>query len=331
MVAPLMLWRGRPVLVTGASGLIGSHLVSRLVDAGADVTVLVRDLDGASPLAAIVGAGRCRVVRGVLEAYADVERAFVESDARTVFHLGAQTLVPVAARIPLATFAANVMGTAHVLEAVRRHGKVAHVIVASSDKAYGSAGEHPYTEELPLRGAQPYDASKAAAETLIRSYGEAYGVAVATLRCANTYGPGDLNWSRLIPGALRAALRGEVLEIRSDGAPVRDYIHVTDVVSAYLLVAERFDAEGLAGAVFNVGTEHATSVLEVLDTLDEVLRVGGVGALKRRVLGIAEHEIPFQVLDSSRIRSRLGWHPSVSLADGLRETLPWYRTLLGAT
>ena len=331
MAEGVAFWANRPVLVTGASGLVGSNLVPALLDAGAEVTAFVRDLDGASPLAAIVRDGGCRVVRGALEDYAAVERAFVESEARTVFHLGAQTLVPVAARIPLATFAANVMGTAHVLEAVRRHGAGAHVVAASSDKAYGPAGTQPYLEDQPLLGAQPYDASKAAAETVIRSYQRVYGVATATLRCANTYGPGDLNWSRLIPGAIRAGLRGETLDIRSDGSPMRDYVHVSDVVAAYMLVAERFASDGLAGEAFNVGTGSPASVLDVLRAVSAALRESGAGALEHRALGVAEHEILFQVLNHARITARLGWHPSVALDEGIRRTLPWYRALLGGS
>ncbi|TAJ16434.1 MAG: NAD-dependent epimerase/dehydratase family protein [Dehalococcoidia bacterium] len=317
---------GRRVLVTGAAGLVGSNLVPRLLDAGAEVTVLLRDLDGSSPLAAVVAAGRVRTVRGTLVEYVDVERALVESEAEFCFHLGAQTLVPVASKVPLATFEANVMGTAHVLEAARRHPSFGtRIVVASSDKAYGSAGERAYIEDLPLMGTQPYDASKSAAEMVIRSYSQVYTVPVVTLRCANTYGPGDLNWSRLIPGALRAVLRGETLEIRSDGTPRRDYMHVDDAVTAYLLAASRFDELNLAGEAFNAGTGIATSVLELTGVIDGACRAAGVGALNTRVLGTAQHEIPFQVLDATKMRSRLGWSPSTSLSDGLARTIPWYR------
>lgn len=321
---------GRPVLVTGAAGLVGGNLVGRLVDAGAEVTVLLRDLDGSSLLAPLVAAGRVRTVRGTLVEYGDVERAVVEAEAEFCFHLGAQTLVPVASKMPLATFQANVMGTAHVLEAVRRHASLGtRVIVASSDKAYGSAGERAYVEDLPLLGTQPYDASKSAAEMVVRSYSLVYGVPVATLRCANTYGPGDLNWSRLIPGALRAAIRGETLDIRSDGTPKRDYIHVDDVVTAYLLAAARFDELGLAGEAFNAGTGIATSVHDLVAAINGACRAEGLGALRTRVLGTARHEIAFQVLDASKMRARLGWAPSVTLADGLRRTIPWYREAVG--
>jgi CDP-glucose 4,6-dehydratase len=148
------------------------------------------------------------------------------------------------------------------------------------------------------------------------------------LRCANTYGPGDLNWSRLIPGALRAALRGETLDIRSDGTPRRDYIHVDDVVTAYLLTAVRFDELALAGEVFNAGTGLATSVLELVGAIDLACRTVEVGTLQTRVVGTASHEIPFQVLDASKIRTRLGWEPSITLGDGLARTLPWYREVV---
>lgn len=329
MVEALTSLAGRRVVVTGAAGLVGSNLVARLIEARAEVTALIRDLDGGSPLAPLVAAGRVRTVSGTLLDYADVERALVESEADFCFHLGAQTLVPVASKVPLATFEANVMGTAHVLEAVRRHPSFGtRVIVASSDKAYGSAGERPYVEDLPLLGVQPYDASKAAAETVIRSYSQVYGVPVATLRCANTYGPGDLNWSRLIPGALRAALRGEILEIRSDGTARRDYIYVDDVVTAYLLTAARFDELALAGEAFNVGTGLATSVLELVGAIDHACRTAEMGMLETTILGTARHEIPFQVLDASKMRTRLGWAPSIALADGLARTLPWYRAVV---
>lgn len=328
MAQPLALpsFAGRAILVTGGAGLVGSNLVRRLVADGAEVTVLLRDLDGASPLAPIVAEGRVRTVRGTLTNYVDVERAVVEAEAEFCFHLGAQTLVPVASRVPLATFEANVMGTANLLEAVRRHASIGtRVVVASSDKAYGSAGERPYVEDLPLLGTQPYDASKSAAEMVVRSYNRVYGVPVATLRCANTYGPGDLNWSRLIPGALRAVFRGETLDIRSDGTPRRDYIHVDDVVGAYLCTAARFDELGLAGEAFNAGTGVATSVLELVAAIDAACQAAGAGTLRTRVLGTARHEIPFQVLDASKLRGRLGWAPSVTLAEGLRGTIPWYQ------
>lgn len=326
MAEALTSLTGRRVMVTGAAGLVGSNLVARLIEDRAEVTVLVRDLDGGSLLAPFVADGRVRMVSGTLLDYDDVERALVESEAEFCFHLGAQTLVPVASKVPLATFEANVMGTAYVLEAVRRYPSLGtRVLVASSDKAYGSAGERAYVEDLPLLGTQPYDASKAAAETIIRPYSQVYGVPIATLRCANTYGPGDRNWSRLVPGALRAALQGETLEIRSDGTPRRDYIHVDDVVTAYLLTAARFDELALAGEVFNVGTGVATSVFELVDTIDVVCRMAEVGTLQTKVLGTARHEIPFQVLDASKLRERLSWAPSATLADGLARTLPWYR------
>src|SRR5256714_14671751 len=153
-------WQNRPVLVTGASGLVGSQLVAALLASGADVAVLLRAHDRRSELFRSGNIGRVAVTEGELESLADVERAIAESGASIVFHLGAQTLVGVGLNAPLLTLESNVRGTWNVLEACRRQPKtVERLVVASSDKAYGASG-HPYTEDDPLRASSPYDVSK---------------------------------------------------------------------------------------------------------------------------------------------------------------------------
>src|SRR5438045_7697315 len=226
-------WHARPVLVTGATGLVGSHLVAALLVSGAEVGVPLLDHDRRSELVRSGNIERVAVTDGKLESIADVERAIAESGASVVFHLGAQTLVGVGLNAPLLTLESNVRGTWNVLEACRRQsGTVERLVVASSDKAYGQS-DHAYTEDDPLRASSPYDVSKAAGDLIAQSYRATYGLRLGIARCGNIYGGGDLNWSRIVPGTIRSFLKREGPEIRSDGTYVRDYIYIADVAHAY--------------------------------------------------------------------------------------------------
>src|SRR5438876_9812214 len=320
-------WQRRSVLVTGATGLVGSHLVAALLASGADIAVLLRDHDRRSELFRSGNIERVAVTGGELESLADVERAIAESGAAVVFHLGAQTLVGVGLNAPLLTFESNVRGTYNVLEACRRQSQtVERLVVASSDKAYGQS-DHPYTEDDPLRASSPYDVSKAAGDLIAQSYHATYGLRVGIVRCGNIYGGGDLNWSRIVPGTIRSFVKGEAPEIRSDGTYVRDYIYVADVVKAYLAVAEALDRPDVSGDSFNFASSVQVSVLEMVKAIAKL--VGG-RLPEPRVLNIAKNEIKDQRLSTEKAKRILGWTPRVSLDDGLRSTIEWYRSYLGA-
>jgi CDP-glucose 4,6-dehydratase len=316
-------WSGRSVLVTGASGLVGSHLVSELLKRDAAVTAFIRDHDRLSELYRSGAIDRVAVVDGALENLPDLERAVAESECSIVFHLGAQTVVSVGIRSPLLTLESNVRGTYNLLEACRRRDSaIEGVILASSDKAYGPS-DHPYREDDPLRPDAPYDASKSAAELIAHSYFATFGVPVAVLRCGNTYGGGDLNWSRIVPGTIRSFLRGEAPEIRSDGTFVRDYIYVADVVSAYLETAEAVSLPGVKGEAFNFASGSQVSVLEMVRLIGELV---GPKLPEPRILNIVKNEIREQRLSIEKARKVLAWEPRVSLRDGLRMTIDWYRS-----
>ena len=320
-------WKGRSVLVTGASGLVGSWLTPRLVSLGAEVTVLVRDWDPQSELIRSGAVHRCRVVSGRLEDVTDLERALVDYEVDSVFHLGAQAVVGAALKSPLATFESNIRGTYHLLEACRRQAEtVRRVIVASSDKAYGDSTVLPYTEEMPVSGRHPYDVSKSCTDLLSQCYGATYGLRVAVARCGNIYGGGDLNWSRIVPGTIRSALAGERPVLRSDGTYVRDYLYVEDVVDAYVALAEALGRPGVAGEAFNFGPERPLTVLEITGAL---LRLLGREDLEPVVLNEARGEIRDQYLDSSKSERLLGWKAKWALDAGLAETIDWYRKYLG--
>jgi CDP-glucose 4,6-dehydratase len=324
-VVSVGFWTDRRVLVTGATGLLGSWLTEALLERSADVVCLVRDQVPDSRLVVSGCIGRVNVVRGELEDYAAVLRAVNEYEVDSVFHLGAQTIVGTAARSALSTFESNVRGTWNLLEACRQCSTVERVLVASSDKAYGEHETLPYTEETALAGRFPYDVSKSCTDLIALSYHHTYGTPVVVTRCGNLYGGGDLNWNRLVPGVVRWALRGETPIIRSDGQYVRDWFYVRDAVGAYLALAERLPERSLCGEAFNFGTETPTSVI---DMTRRVLAAAGRSDLQPRILGEASREIRRQYLDCAKARRRLGWKPAWDVDAALRETVEWYRTWL---
>lgn len=315
-------------LVTGAHGFVASHLAQALLARGNTVRVL----DRPDPRLADIGGPRRSALdllglRGEVElAEGDLRDAEAVSSAvfgcDSVFHLAAQTIVGVARHSPVETLEVNVRGAWNVFEACREHG-VERVVFASSDKAYGASAELPYQEDFPLRAAYPYDASKAAADIIARSYAHAYGVPLAVTRFANIYGGGDLNFSRLIPETTIAVLDGRPPLIRSDGSPERDFLHVDDAVSAYLAIAEALDGEGARGEAFNAGGEQPHSVREVVDL---IAKAAGTGVEPEYLgSGTPDGEIDRQYVDSTKLRELTGWRPGVDLATGLDRTLGWYR------
>jgi CDP-glucose 4,6-dehydratase len=193
--------------------------------------------------------------------------------------------------------------------------------MASSDKAYGAQRNLPYTEDMPLEGRFPYDVSKSCADLLAQSYFHTYRTPVAITRCANLFGGGDLSFNRLVPGTILSALRDQPPLIRSNGQLIRDYIDVQSAVAGYLQLAERMPEDAVVGQAFNFGYGEPVSVLELVQT---ILALMGKAALSPVVLNQAEHEIEEQYLDSSKAQRVLGWRPSHSREEALRETIQWY-------
>lgn len=316
-------WLNRPAFVTGATGFVGAHVVRALVNQGARVVCLQRDDVKAGTLDLLDLRRRVTVIRGDLADYALMERALNEYEVEAVFHLAAQALVGVANRSPLSTFETNVRGTYLLMEACRVTKSVARVVVASSDKAYGTHDELPYGEDYPLLGLFPYDASKVCTDVIARSYAHTYKLPVAVTRFANVYGPGDTNLSRVIPSAIISALKNEAPVIRSDGTPIREFVYVDDVARGYLLLAEKI--EEARGEAFNFGTGEQ---VQMLDLVRRIIRlVGREGQLEPRVMLARkiEHEIDAQYLSAEKVNARFGWRAEVSLDEGLRRSIEWYR------
>ena len=314
-------WQDRPVLVTGATGLVGSWLVRDLIARGADPVCLVRDWVPQSELVSGALIERVRVVRGDVRDQEILERALGEYEVATVLHLAAQTTVGVANRNPVSTLDTNIRGTWTLLEACRRSSTVREVVLASSDKAYGDQDVLPYSETMPLQGCHPYDVSKSCTDLIAQTYAKTYNLPVAITRCGNFFGGGDLNWNRIVPGTIRSIVRGESPLIRSDGKFVRDYFFVEDGAAAYMLLAEAIATRPeLHGEAFNFSNEQQISVL---DLVTKIIAIMG-SDVQPDIRNEASNEIRIQYLDSSKARQLLNWSPSFTLEAGLQKTVRWY-------
>ena len=320
-------WTDKRVFITGATGMIGSWLAKGLLSSGAYVVALVQDANPQSELLRSGDIDRISVVNGELEDFGTLERAINQHEIDTVFHLGAQTIVGTAVRYPLATFDANVRGTYNLLEACRIHRDlVERVLIASSDKAYGTHENLPYSEDMPLVGQFPYDVSKSCADLLSQSYYHTFQLPIAIARCGNVFGGGDLNWSRIVPGAIRAFLANEEFVVRSDGSYVRDFIFVKDVAQAYVQLAESLERPEVHGEAFNFSLESPVSVNDLVGLIQRLM---GCENQTVKIENAAQKEIHSQFLSARKANSVLGWSPSHDLERGLKETIEWYSDFLG--
>lgn len=317
-------WKNRNVFVTGASGFLGSWMISELNARGANVVGLYRDIN--NDKRELVPDSRAGFsVFGRLEDYNALLRALNEYEVDCVMHLGAQPIVGVANRNPMSTFEANIRGSWNLLEACRQISTVKRVVIASSDKAYGEQPQLPYDESMPLQGMHPYDVSKSCTDLIAQTYHNTYGTPVCITRCGNFFGGADLNFNRIVPGTIRSVLQGEAPVIRSDGTMIRDYVYVRDVAQFYLRLAEAMDDSKIHGEAFNYSTE---SQLSVLDITNRILSLCGREDLTPVILNQVSGEIPHQYLSAEKARKVLDWSPGYTIDEALAETIDWYRQYL---
>ncbi|MHA1185418.1 MAG: GDP-mannose 4,6-dehydratase [Candidatus Heimdallarchaeota archaeon] len=318
-------WQDRNVLITGCTGFLGGHLTKLLVNQDTNVVGLVRDRVPRADLFREGLYNKITVVNGCIEDYQLLERTINEYEIETIFHLGAQTIVRIANRNPISTFKSNIEGTWNVLEASRRNSTVKSIVIASSDKAYGTAKKIPYNETACLKGEHPYDVSKSCADLLAKSYFKTYNLPVCITRCGNFYGPGDLNFNRIVPGTIRSVIRNKNPIIRSDGSFIRDYFYIKNGASAYVHLAEKMEDTKIHGEAFNFSNEQPLSVIEITQL---ILQVMGREDLKPEIRNEASNEIPEQWLSSEKAKKMLDWKAKFSIKEGLAETVEWYKELL---
>ena len=275
------------ILVTGATGFLGSHLVPILKERGHEIVP--------------VGRGIERLGEGL---------DFVDC----VVHLAAQTEVGRAVREPIETFEANTRGTWKLLEACRQH-KVKRVIVASTDKAYGRS-HAPYNEDTPLKPDRPYEASKACADIIAQTYASTYGMSVAVTRCVNLYGPGHLNFSTLIPGTIKRILHGEQPVLRAGGTMKRDFLYIDDACAGYAaLVESKVDGP----VCFGTGRGH--TIKSVVMALLRIMK----SDLEPRYEDDKVGELVDQWSSYGKAHDSLKWTPQTDFVMGLQQTVDWYR------
>lgn len=311
----------KKILVTGATGFVGSHLVKKLVSLGNTVYCTSISTNKHSYFFQQQLDEKSTVLNVDICDFEKVKDVVSKFSIELIFHLAAQPLVSVAYANPRRTLESNIMGTVNLLEAARLFGTQG-VIVASSDKAYGKHGTSQYTELAPLQGDHPYEVSKSAADLIAHTYAQTYQLPVVTSRFGNIYGPGDLNFSRIIPGIMSSYLKKETLELRSDGSMIRDYLHVEDVVEGYILLAENIHS--VQGEAFNFGSDETLSVIEVIKTLEDTL----TKKIPYKILNNEHNEIPYQSLDYSKAKKTLGWMPKQNIHKSAKNILSWYRQLL---
>lgn len=314
------VWTGRRVLITGASGFLGAWLARLLVDAGADVRGF--DLVPGVCLKVHGLADRVPITAGSVLDLPALERALAEHGIEVCIHLAGQSMIEGAAAGPISAFDVNIRGTWTVLEACRRAGTIRSVVCASSNHTYGPQTASPFLEDAPMNQLDVYGASKACADILTRSFAASFGLPAVAVRNVNSFGPGDSHTSHIVTGSILSLLAGRAPIIRSDGSPVKAYLHVRDTMSAYMLLAEHAADPGVRGQAFNV---TPAAPIRVLDLVHAIIAVSGRTGVEPVVEAsdLSQKDF-FEHLSGEKLRRTLGWTPVFTLEAGLADTYRWY-------
>jgi CDP-glucose 4,6-dehydratase len=319
-------WKDKKVFVTGGTGFIGTWLVKELVDNKADVSVLVKEFPKKGNFQKLNLEQKTNMIFGNVLDSSSIKLFLDKYDIDTIFHLAAQPLVQLAYKNPVETLKTNIEGTINILEASRLNKKIKRIVVASSDKAYGSSDKLPYDESFPLKGEYPYDVSKSCTDLIAQAYGKTYDLPIAITRLSNVYGGGDLNFDRIVPETIMHILNDEEIQIRSNGKFKREFFYVKDAAQAYVTLAEKIQGLGLKGEAFNFGIDKPT---DIIGLVKKIIEVSGKPDSKFKILDIVKAEIKDQYLSSEKAQEMLKWTPHYSLEDGLKETYNWYKEYFG--
>ncbi len=316
-------WAGKNVLITGYEGFLGSHLTKKLINFKANIVGLDIKTFRKETILQKSDLQKIKAIKGSVFNKKLINDIIAKYRPQFVFHLAAQATIGSCFVDPIKAFNSNIKGTWVLLEALRKNSLLQGIVVASSDKAYGPKKNLPYKETDSLSPTHPYDTSKSCADLLSKCYFYSYNLPVSITRCGNIYGPGDFNFSRIIPDAILSALKNKTLMIRSNGKFTRDYIYVDDIVDGYLGLAEKMKEKKLHGEAFNFSNERPVSVISLVNKISQIL----IKKPDYEILNQAKREIKNQFLCSEKANKALGWKPEFSLARGLETTIKWYKNL----
>lgn len=310
----MSFWQEKVVLVTGASGFVGSHLVNQLILKRARVITLSKKRLRSST----------KVINeiGFVENFERLNDIVKKYKVNIAFHLAAQPIVEIGQDNPIKTFEVNIEGTWNILESARENN-IQKVIIASTAHVYGNNPKVPFKEEYFPQPSRPYETSKACADLLAQSFADTYGLPVEIPRFVNIYGPGDFNFSRLIPKVIKSISRGEQPEVWDVGL-MRDFLYIDDAINAYLMVAEKKLDNKKRLRIFNFGTGEQ---IKIYDLVRKIIRIMGKGT-KVKIEQLPEersHEIKKQYVSIVKAKRELGWYPKVTLDNGLSKTIAWYQ------
>lgn len=299
--------KGKKILITGVSGFVGSHLQKKLEGLGAIVY-------GVS----LHRRHKLNSQADILE-YKQIDTLVMDKEIDILYHLAGESLVESGRENPYSTFRVNIDGTLNVLEIARKRG-LERIIIASSSHVYGK-NEVPYLESYTPKPSRPYETSKACTDLIAQSYADTYRLPVLIPRFVNIYGPGDLNFTRLIPKTMKQILFDNKVELWGGNA-IRDFLYIDDAVDAYTdlgLVDIKTIEEN---RIFNFGGGNAISVRDIVE---KIIKVSKKDIKITKIEEEREDEIKSQYVSLAKARRHLGWEPKIPLTDGLQKTFEWYQ------
>jgi CDP-glucose 4,6-dehydratase len=302
------------IAITGATGLLGANLANKLQESGSEVFALIKDEESRSILSPKINR-----IYGNINSKSDIEYFIHKSNPQHFLHLAAQTQAYDSLKYPYQTFYNNIVGTLNILDSLREYASCSSILVASSDKAYGELIGKKYSETHPLKGIYPYDASKSSTDLIANSYRQTYKMPIITTRACNIYGIGDFNKQRLIPGLIHSHKSNSEFVIRNKGLDLREYIHVEDVVDAYILLMEYAENENRFGS-FNISASDAHSTLEIFELVQNAIG----SKIKHKISSEITMEIREQFMDASLIKKETNWQPKLDLKGTINQITNWY-------
>ncbi len=326
-------WKNKNILITGVGGFVGSNLAKDLIKNHSKVIGLTKNKKIESLLYFERLDKKIQLIFGEITDKELLKSIFLKYDIDICFHLAAQVEVGLARKYPYLTWETNVRGTYTLLETIRENKKKPKsIIIASSDKAYGNYPSKllPYKENYQLKANYPYDTSKACADMIAKSYStKLFNLPIVITRFANIYGPGQLNFSALIPDLIRSCLLNKKFIMRSDGESIRDFIHINDIVDLYKLLSKNLylDPKKFSGEIFNAGTNVQHKIKDIVKRIfiltkkEKNLRKVFHKIKKNRTKG----EISIQYMDYEKLKLFLKWKPKYKLENSLPKLVKWYR------